>query len=339
MQETTNVGRFTGISYRGKAPLNGMPAGPKELQLTVGGIFDSSASENIGYEAYFGRVVSADTAEPHNFIIGAGGAVLQGIVLFDPAITKNQPAASDHYIADTPMTVLKKGLAAFSSWTKTAAGAIDPVLGCEVIYNNTTGAIEFLTSGAAPTGWTIMPAAIFDIDENAVTGKVVVIDFDFITGDVDVAALSSSVSALSTKIDAAAELAGKYFRKTVTITAAAAASAVHILTAAEVGAGLKAFITDFDLSVGGTVAWTDSTGTGLTLQDTADTPIVAASFAKAQLTSQAQLGKHSTGVTLGTPIRTGVGLTAAKGVDIVADSNFDAGSDITITVTGFIAAA
>jgi hypothetical protein len=336
MQVTTNIPRFTGVSYRGKAPINGYPAGPKEMRLTVGGIFDSSKTENIGNEAYFGRVVSADAAAPHNFYIGAGGDVHTGIVLFDEAIAQNQPAGSDHYIADTPMTVLRKGPVAYSSWRKTATSAIDPVIGCEVIYNDTTGEVQFLASGSAPSGWTIAPAAVLDVSDS---GDSVILFWDFPAGSVDVAALSSSVSALSAKIDAAANLAGKPFRKTVTLTSAAGATPVHVLTAAEVGAGNKVFIDDFDISVNGTVAWTDTTGTVVNIQDTADTPVVAAAIAKAQLTSQAQLGKHSTGVTLGTAIRTGVGLTAAKGLDVAADHNFAAGSDMTITIVGFIAAA
>lgn len=336
MQITTNIARFTKVSYRGGAPVNGYPAGPKELRLTVGGIFDSSLTENANQEAYFGRVVSADADAPHNFYIGKGGDVHQGIVLFDEAIAQNQPAGSDHYIADTPMTVLKKGLVAYSSWGKTATSAIDPVIGCEVIAKDTTGEVEFLASGAAPSGWTIMPAAVFDVSDD---GKTVILFWDFPAGAVDVTALTSSVATLSAALTASQNLAGKPFRKTVTLTALAAATPVHILTDAEVGAGKKVFITDFDLSVNGTTDWTDATGTVVNLQDTADTPVVAAAFAKAQLTTQAQLGKHSSGVTLGTAIRTGVGLTAAKGLDLAADHNFTAGDDITVTVVGFIAAA
>ena len=70
------------------------------------------------------------------------------------------------------------------------------------------------------------------------------------------------------------------------------------------------------------------------------TPVVAASFAKAQLTNAAVLGKHSTGVTLGDAIKKGTGLTAAKGLDIVANGTFEtSGSDLYVTVCGFIAAA
>lgn len=134
-------------------------------------------------------------------------------------------------------------------------------------------------------------------------------------------------------------LAGRPFRKTVTLTAAAAGTPVAIVAASALNPTDKIFITDFLVSVGGTTAWADATATIVTLQDTAASPVVAATFAKAQLTSQAQLGKHSTGVTLATPVRTGVGLTAAKGLSVAGDANFGAGSDLSVTVVGYIASA
>ncbi len=121
-----------------------------------------------------------------------------------------------------------------------------------------------------------------------------------------------------------------------TLTAAAAATPVAVIPAAQVPAGKKFYLLGFLLSVGGTTAWTDATATVVKLQDSNGTPVVAASIAKAQLTSQAQLGMLSTGVTLGTEVRTGVGLTAAKGLNIVGDAVFAAGSDITVTAFGVI---
>ena len=131
---------------------------------------------------------------------------------------------------------------------------------------------------------------------------------------------------------------GVPFKKVVTLTSALATTAVHILTAAEVGAGKKVYITNFLLDVNGAVAWA-GTGTVVKIQDTNGTPVVAVSVAKAQLTNAALLGPLSTGVTLGAAVKTGVGLTAAKGLDIVADGTFETGgSDIVLTITGFIGA-
>lgn len=74
------------------------------------------------------------------------------------------------------------------------------------------------------------------------------------------------------------------------------------------------------------------------LQDTAGSPVTLLSVAKAQLTGNAVLGALSTGVTLGTLIKTGAGATSEKGLSIAADAVFAAGSDIKITVFGFISA-
>lgn len=168
-----------------------------------------------------------------------------------------------------------------------------------------------------------------EIKSGTVT-KVVCVDAEIVPADVaDVAASVANI----------VELAGRPFRKTVTLTAAAAGTAVPIVAAGEVTGSNKVFIRGFLLQVDGGTAWSDSTGTVVTLQDTAASPVVAATFAKAQLGANAILFPHSTGVTLGDPIGLGAGLTAAKGLDIIADSNFDAGSNIVVTVWGDIATA
>jgi hypothetical protein len=132
------------------------------------------------------------------------------------------------------------------------------------------------------------------------------------------------------------ELSGRVVSMTVDLTAAAAATPVNIIPASQVPAGKKIYITGFLLNVGGATAWTDTTATIVKLQDTAASPVVAATAAKAQLTGNAALGPNSTGITLGAPILTGAGLTAAKGLDIVADAVFAAGSTIHATVNAII---
>lgn len=133
-----------------------------------------------------------------------------------------------------------------------------------------------------------------------------------------------------------ADANGDFAMGVASLTAAAAATPVAVIPAAQVPAGKKFYLLGFLLSVGGATAWTDATATVVKLQDTNGTPVVAASIAKAQLTGNAQLGMLSTGVTLGTDVRTGVGLTAAKGLNIVGDAVFAAGSTITVTAFGVI---
>lgn len=152
-----------------------------------------------------------------------------------------------------------------------------------------------------------------------------------------VAAAETALEAVVTDLTARG---GKPFTKVAVLTAALATTPVDILTSAEVGAGKKAIITDFDLSVGGTGIWA-GTGTVVIVRDKNSSPVTQISCAKAQLGANAQLGKHSTGVTLAAGVRAGTGATAAKGLELVADGTFETGSpsDITVIVSGIIVAA
>ena len=131
---------------------------------------------------------------------------------------------------------------------------------------------------------------------------------------------------------------GMPFRKTVVLTSALATTPVVIVADAAVGSGKKVYITDVLASVGGTDVWA-GTGTKVIVRDKHSSPVTAIEFAKAQLGANAVLGKTSTGVTLATPVRTGAGMTATKGIEVVADGTFETtGSDLSVTVCGFIGA-
>ena len=147
----------------------------------------------------------------------------------------------------------------------------------------------------------------------------------------------ASTSDLEAAITAATALSGIPFRKTAVLTSALATTPVDLLTSDEVGAGKKAYITSMLASVGGTAVWA-GTGTVVLVRDKAASPVTAITMAKAQLGANAQLVFLSTGVTLATPVRTGAGMTAAKGLEVVADGTFETtGSDLSVTVCGFIA--
>lgn len=132
------------------------------------------------------------------------------------------------------------------------------------------------------------------------------------------------------------ELSGAWFKKTATLTAAAAATAVHLLTDAEVGTK-TAFVMGALVKVNGATAWTDATATIVKVQDTAGTPVVGLTVAKAGLTANALLTIGTANVTVGDAIALGTGFTAAKGIDVVADAVFAAGSDLEVTIFGYIA--
>ena len=119
------------------------------------------------------------------------------------------------------------------------------------------------------------------------------------------------------------------------LTAAAAATPVVLLADALVPAGKKVYVTNILLSVGGGTAWTDATATKVTVECTDGTDVVA--YAKAALTDSAVINDlGGANLTPGATTLSGAGLTAAKGLQIVADANFGAGSNISVVVSGVI---
>lgn len=144
------------------------------------------------------------------------------------------------------------------------------------------------------------------------------------------------LTAVEAVTDGLAEDPGIPFRKTVTLTSAAATTPVEIIPAADVGTGKCVYINSLYANVNGGDAWVGD-GTVVKIQDTNSSPVAAITFAKAQLTANAQLMFGSTGVTLGDGIKDGTGMTEAKGLTIVADDAFGtSGSDLIVTITGFI---
>lgn len=144
------------------------------------------------------------------------------------------------------------------------------------------------------------------------------------------------VLAVNQRTVTAQDASGEFISGTATLTAAAAATPVTVIAASKVAAGKKFYPLGLFLKVNGATAWADATATIVRLKDTNGTPVVFATFAKAQLTGNAILDAVSTGVTLGTAMSLGLGLTAAKGVVVDADAVFGAGSDIVVTVFGIV---
>lgn len=145
--------------------------------------------------------------------------------------------------------------------------------------------------------------------------------------------VASDVATLQGIVEANAALAGRVFKKTATLTSAAAATPVHLLTDAEVGAGKKAYVNQVFFSVDGGTNW--ATTATVTLQDTAGSPVVGCTVAVAGLTGNAMLTLTNTNVTLAAPIADGVGFTTAKGLDIAGNAN-GTGSNLLVTVFGCI---
>lgn len=120
-----------------------------------------------------------------------------------------------------------------------------------------------------------------------------------------------------------------------TLTAASAATPVILLADTDVPDTKKVYVTNILLVVSDSTAWTDSSGSKVTVEDTSGEDVVA--YGKAGLTANAVFNDLAgTNLTMGATTISGAGLTAGKGLRIVADSNFDAGSDIKVVVSGVI---
>ncbi len=165
MQFTTGL-PFTAVGFKGGANINGKPVVAQgTAPQSIGGILSTANTSASG--GVFGVVLSRTPAAPNEFVVGTTtSGVVTGILQFDGSIAQNDPAHSDFVLLGQPITVGTRGRFVYENWTKTATAAIDPVPGAVVIFNNTTGIIEFLASGgSAPGGWTALSANVVQVDQ------------------------------------------------------------------------------------------------------------------------------------------------------------------------------
>ena len=151
------------LGYEGSGAANAQPVYTEDGIHTLGG----SRADADTQTAYFGVVVSVDPAAtvPGQFFCGIPSTYIPaGIIMYSAGIAMLDAAKPNSFIGNQPMAIVHLGQMWFGSWTKTSPNAIDPVVGCVVICNNTTGAIEFQPMGAsAPTGWTVINAYVKSI--------------------------------------------------------------------------------------------------------------------------------------------------------------------------------
>jgi hypothetical protein len=196
----------------------------------------------------------------------------------------------------------------------TAGEATFAAAGLAVYWNPTDGKF----SNTATTGYYFIGNTLAAIASGVLRVEVV----QPVLVDTDVTAITAG--------------AGKLIARTATFASATANVVTNILTDAD-AAGKTFHLVAAFLKVDGATAWTDSSGTIVKVQDTNGTPVVGLTYAKAQLTGNAVLVLGSTGLTIGDAVSEGTGFTAEKGIDIIADSAFDAGSDIKVTIVGYLA--
>lgn len=151
-----------------------------------------------------------------------------------------------------------------------------------------------------------------------------------ITGD-GVAVGPGSAALVVSKISGAATNAS--FVRTATISSATAATAVTLLSAADVSTSTP-YITHFHAKVNGSTPW--ATTSSCSIQDDAGSPVSLVDIPVAAMTANAFITENS-GVTLNDPYVLGTGLTATQAVKLKCDAN-GTGSDLVVTISGALRA-
>ena len=154
-----NMGPFDPVSFKGNAPVNGVPVFVDKLPLTIGGI----AAENV----VFGRVVSINPADNRReFKMGtAAGRVIKGIAMLDPTIMRTDPAQQKYYFAGRPMTATTLGIIEIREYDLTQGA---PMEGSTVWCKNSTGEIAFNDgTDISSSGYTKLNAYVYEtLDPN-----------------------------------------------------------------------------------------------------------------------------------------------------------------------------
>jgi hypothetical protein len=123
------------------------------------------------------------------------------------------------------------------------------------------------------------------------------------------------------------------FHETVTLSSAAAATAVSILSDARVGSERKVFVQGFVMKVDGVTAW--ATTANVKLQDTNASAVDFVTALVAALTGNAVVVPGTANVTLEDAYSEGSGGTTGKGLQVKGNAN-GTGSDLKVTVWGVI---
>lgn len=124
---------------------------------------------------------------------------------------------------------------------------------------------------------------------------------------------------------------GTPFRKTVTITSAAATTAISIIADSELESDEKVYVDGFNGRVNGATVW--ATTANVKIQDTSAVDFVTTLVA--DMTANARVYKDSTNTTFEDAASLGTGGTTGKGLQLVGDAN-GTGSDYVVTVWGVI---
>lgn len=155
MQYSTSNWPQTAIAYKGNAFANGVLAGPKDSYFTVGGYFDIADAYNTLDVIPFGSIVSTLATSPNLFVQGVPTTsyLITGVVVIDESVLQNEPFKPGGILKGAPCTALTQGFVRYNTWQKVNTPTpIDPVKGCAVVYDKTSGEISFTATGTTTTG-------------------------------------------------------------------------------------------------------------------------------------------------------------------------------------------
>ena len=148
------------VGFKGQLKLTAQAVPLQEGYLKLGGIVDAT-NQSAGLS--FGVVCSAPSSDPTAIVAGNSGAnITRGIVVFDDAIAQNAIAHPGKYLAGMPCAFINKGLVKITDWEE----GLDPVLGYKVEFNNSTGAIGFVSSSAGASHTLLAGAVVVEITDD-----------------------------------------------------------------------------------------------------------------------------------------------------------------------------
>ena len=157
--------------YKGNVFSNGILAGPKEASFLLGGYSDINDVNNTLSVIPFGTLMSTLAATPDLYVIGqaSGSYILSGIAVASEQEMQNEPFKSGGYLLGEGITVCTAGYVRYNTWQKVNTPTpIDPVKGCAVVFNNTTGEISFTAQATTTTGVFVKlaqtQAVVMDVD-------------------------------------------------------------------------------------------------------------------------------------------------------------------------------
>ena len=143
------------LGFKGQLKLDAQAVPLQEGYLKLGGIAKADLP--------FGVVCSAASASPDQIEVGNGGSnVTRGIVVFDDAIAQNAIAHPGKYLAGMPCAFINKGLVKIMNWEASK----DPVIGYKVQFDNTTGAIGFVSSSADASHTLLAGATVVEVTDD-----------------------------------------------------------------------------------------------------------------------------------------------------------------------------